>query len=137
MANNVSQWRLFRIVVLAIWVFFALVLTTQTDHVPVVHLMASTIGSTDLGDALGHAGLFGMLAGVGYVTLATRLTPPRALLLAMIFALVVGTSTELFQIMVAGRSSSLSDMLANWLGVFVVGFVACYRQVVMSPKIVR
>jgi VanZ family protein len=59
------------------------------------------------------------------------------LLLAMIFSLAVGTSTEISQIMVAGRATSLSDLLANWLGVFAVGFVVSYRQGAMRQEVVR
>lgn len=43
----------------------------------------------------------------------------------MLFSpLLLGTSTELFQWFVAGRTSSLADLLANWLGVFVAGVAA-------------
>jgi hypothetical protein len=126
------ELRVLRLIILLVWIVFALILTTQSDRVPLVHLMTSTIGSTDFGDSIGHAGLFGMLAGVAYLALSLHLTPRRALLLAMSLALVAGTSTELFQFLVADRATSLSDMLANWLGVFVVGFTISF--VSLSPR---
>jgi hypothetical protein len=123
------EWRVLRLIILFIWAIFALILTTQSDRVPLVHLMTSTIGSTDFGDSVGHAGLFGMLVAVAYFALSLRLTPRRALLLAMSLALVAGTTTELFQLLVADRATSLSDMLSNWLGVFIVGFSISFRSV--------
>ena len=94
--------------------------------------MTSTIGSTDFGDSIGHAGLFGTLAGIAYVALSLQLTPRHALLWAMILALATGTGTELFQLFVADRATSLSDMLANWLGVFVVAFTISFAS--LSPR---
>lgn len=112
-----------RVLVPLVWLIFALILTTQTDHIPVVQLMIATIGSTDVGDAIGHAGLFGLLAFAGYATFTIRLPRRRALLLAVALALVAGTATEFYQVFVAGRSASLSDLLANWLGILAVGFI--------------
>lgn len=111
-----------------VWALFVVTLTTQTDSVPVVHLMVSLIGRTELGATIGHAALFGLLTVIGYAALALKLSPRYALLLAMGVALTLGTATELYQQVVAGRSSSLSDLLANWLGVFVVAFVAMYAM---------
>jgi hypothetical protein len=123
-----AQWPGLRLTLLLIWGVFALILTTQSDRVPLVHLMTSTIGSTDLGATVGHAGLFAALTGIAYVAFALRLPGRRALMLAMALALLAGTGTELFQMFVADRAASLSDLLANWLGVFVTGFIIAYRQ---------
>ena len=79
-----------RLIVVLIWGVFALILTTQSDRVPLVHLMTTTIGSTEAGDAFGHAGLFAMLCLLLYVALSWRLPPYRALLIAMTIALVAG-----------------------------------------------
>ncbi len=122
-----------RLIMLLIWVIFTLILTTQSDRIPLVHLMTSTIGSTDLGDSIGHAGLFGMLACLSYLALSRLLPMRHALLLAITLALATGTSTELFQLFVTDRATSLSDMLANWLGVFVVGFAVAFRSLSCSP----
>jgi VanZ family protein len=122
MMKKAAHWRILFPLILLAWASFALVLTTQTDQVPIVHLMVSTIGSTEFGATIGHAGLFGMLTVVGFLALSTLLPRKPALLLSMSLVLLIATSTELFQTVVAGRSSSLADLLANWLGIFIVGF---------------
>jgi hypothetical protein len=123
-----ASWRGLRLTLLLIWGIFALVLTTQSDRVPLVHLMTATIGSTDIGDSIGHAGLFGMLAAIVYLVLSLRLTTQPAILLAMVLALFIGTSTELYQLFVTDRATSLSDILSNWLGVFIAGFIISFAS---------
>jgi len=121
--DNHLPWRALRPLLLLVWGVFALVLTTQTDQIPVVGLMVSTIGSTEWGATLGHAGLFGTLAALAYLALTIYLPVRRALPLAMMLVLTLATTTELYQVVVAGRSSSLPDLLANWLGIVLVGFI--------------
>jgi hypothetical protein len=117
---------LIRICLLLVWAAFALILTTQPDSVPLVHIMTTTIGSTDLGGAIGHAGLFGVLTVCGYLVLALRLYPPHALLVAVGIGLILATGTEIVQMNVALRSSSLVDLLANYAGIFAVAFAVSY-----------
>lgn len=126
MKNSFHWWAL-RPIILLIWGLFALVLTTQTDQIPVVALMVSTIGSTEIGATIGHAGLFGTLTLLCYLVLTTLMRRHTTLLLALAAMLITATVTELFQAVVSGRSSSLSDLLANWLGVFIVSFGIAYR----------
>ncbi len=116
-----------RTLVVLAWALFVLTLTTQTDSVPVVHVMIALFGRTELGATMGHASLFGLLTLAGYAALALRLPRRYALLLAMGLALTLGTATEFYQQMVDGRTASLSDLLANWLGVFVAAFGVVYR----------
>lgn len=121
-----------RLLVLGAWGVFALILTTQSDRVPLVHLMTRTIGSTDAGDAVGHAGLFGVLTFALYMVMAIKLKREWALPLAMGSALLLGLVTELAQIGVINRVASLSDLLANALGIFMVGFAMSYLSIVRS-----
>jgi VanZ family protein len=121
-----------RIIVLAAWGILAIILTTQSDRLPMVHLMTSTIGSTELGDALGHAGLFGVLTFAVYMVMAVRLKREWALPLAMLVVLSLGGLTELSQFGVLNRAPSVSDLLANSLGVFVVGFAMSYLSILRS-----
>ena len=121
-----------RLMVLLAWGLLAMILTTQSDRLPLVHLMTSTIGSTEFGDAFGHAGLFGVLTFVVYMTLAIRLKREWALPLAMIVVLSLGGLTELSQFGVLNRAPSISDLLANSLGVFVVGFAMSYLSILRS-----
>lgn len=115
--------------VLAAWGALAIVLTTQSDRLPIVHLMTSTIGSTEFGDAFGHAGLFGVLTFAVYMVMAICLKREWALPLAMFLVLSLGSLTELSQFGVFHRTPSISDLLANSLGVFVVGFLMSYLSV--------
>ena len=121
-----------RVIVLVAWGVLAIILTTQSDRLPLVHLMTSTIGSTELGDAVGHAGLFGVLTFVVYMVMAIWLKREWALPLAMLVVLSLGGLTELSQFGVLNRAPSVSDLLANSLGVFVVGFAMSYLSVLRS-----
>lgn len=121
-----------RLLVLGAWGVFAVILTTQSDRVPLVRLMTRTIGSTDVGDALGHAGLFGVLTFALYMVMAIKLKREWSLPLAMGSALILGLVTELAQIGVVSRVASLNDLLANALGIFMVGFVMSYLSILRS-----
>src|SRR5256885_1022419 len=121
-----------RLIVLLAWGVLAIILTTQSDRLPLVHLMTSTIGSTEWGDALGHAGLFGVLTFAVYLVMAIRLKREWALPLAMALVLALGGLTELSQFGVVNRAPSISDLLANTLGVFVVGFAMSYLSILRS-----
>ncbi len=121
-----------RLLILLAWGILAIILTTQSDRLPLVHFMTSTIGSTELGDALGHAGLFGVLTFAVYMAFAIRLKREWALPLAMGIVLALGGLTELSQFGVLHRAPSVSDLLANSLGVFVVGFAMSYLSILRS-----
>lgn len=116
------------------WSIFAVALTTQSHRVPLVGLMADTIGGTAGGAAFGHATLFGVMTAVLYLLLALWLPRRYALALALGAALLVGTGTEFFQILVADRDASLADLLANWLGVFVIAFMITFATT-FTPSI--
>lgn len=121
-----------RLIVLVAWGVLAIILTTQSDRLPIVHFMTSTLGSTEFGDAFGHAGLFGVLTFAVYMVMAIRLKREWALPLAMLLVLSLGGLTELSQFGVLHRTPSISDLLANSLGVFVVGFLMSYWSVLRS-----
>ena len=121
-----------RLMTLLAWGVLAIILTTQSDRLPLVHLMTSTIGSTELGDAFGHAGLFGVLTFAVYMVMTIKLKREWALPLAMFAVLSLGGITELSQFGVLHRAPSISDLLANSLGVFVVGFMMSYLSILRS-----
>lgn len=121
-----------RLIVVLVWGVFAFILTTQSDRVPLVHFMTTTIGSTEFGDAFGHAGLFATLCLLLYVAFSRWLPSYRALVIAMTIALLIGASTEVYQFLVPGRGPSLSDLMANYLGIFVVAFIALSRMKMTS-----
>lgn len=115
-----------KITFLVLWTIFVLVLTTQSQNVPIVYLAGSTIGSTEYGAAFGHAGLFFALTLIIFTALRLAFSVKIALGTAVLLALILGTSTELYQLIVPDRSTSLSDLLANWLGVFIIGFIVSF-----------
>jgi hypothetical protein len=104
------------------WAAAALYLTTQPGSDPLVEWFNRTLAQTLVGATLGHAGLFASVTLVGYLGLRAWCSRSLALGLAMLTALAAGTGTEFYQLLVAGRDASLTDLLANWLGVFMVGF---------------
>jgi VanZ family protein len=111
-----------RALMLVVWGALALALTMLPNTVPFVGRVSRVIGGTSIGSAVGHAGLFGMLMLMLYLALRIRLSSVWSLLLAVIGTLLVSTGTEIFQVVLADRDASLVDMLANWLGIFAMGF---------------
>ncbi len=99
-----------------------LLLTTLPGSVPFIRRLFVWMGYFYLGDKLGHAGLFALLVAVGYVALLGWVSPPRALLIATLCALLMGTATEAYQMFVAERASTLGDLIANWLGALLMQF---------------
>lgn len=88
---------------------------------------------------------FGHLAGFGGLVLLNwaalvRLTPPRrALLVAVVFACLLGLVTELLQMLVPDRSASLFDLVCDWGVSLAVAFVINRRYSLpakdeVSPK---
>ncbi len=104
------------------WAALALFVTTQPGSHPLVQWLNHTIAQNSLGGAIGHGGLFAVLTIIGYCGLRMWCNRAVALALAMLVALTVGTGTEFYQLLVDGRNATLVDLLANWLGVFMVGF---------------
>jgi hypothetical protein len=117
-----------------VWAAFVLVLTTQSGHVPIVGSIIALLGSTTLTATIGHGALFAILTGLSYVAWTGFIPRLPALLAAIALALTAGTLMELSQILLVDRDASLSDLLANWLGVFVaafgIAFVRLYRTTV-------
>ncbi len=71
----------------------------------------------DLFFITGHILWFALLVVLWRWTLTMRFYPSSALLLAILIALVVGTSTEFAQTLVPGRGATLVDLLANYMGI--------------------
>jgi hypothetical protein len=121
--NLSSHWNRIRLSLLLAWGTFVVMMTTQSDQVSFVHLVIGIFGNSGFTSTIGHAGLFAILTSALYIVLAQQLTSTHALWLAMLIILLLATGTELSQIGVSGRDASLADLLANWLGVFMIGFL--------------
>jgi VanZ family protein len=78
-------------------------------------------GGTDLTDAIGHALLFGMLAGLLFRAWSQHLPARRALGWALGVTLLLGTGLEVTQSWIPERGAALLDFGANWLGALLIG----------------
>ncbi len=105
-----------------------ILLTTVSGRFIVLRLYQRVVGETAVGDAILHGALFGALTAIGYWTLRHRLSFGRAFALAVVVGLALSTLTEISQGATPGRTIALSDLLANWLGVFVAATVVSYRR---------
>ncbi|MBZ0297903.1 MAG: VanZ family protein [Anaerolineae bacterium] len=110
-----------------VWGVFVLLLTTLPGSVPLVRVLAAAIGNNENSGVFGHIGLFTILTLLTWRALCQWFRPHHALLIAMSFALLTGTSTELFQWFVIDRDSNISDLMGNWLGVFSMGFAISFH----------
>lgn len=113
---------------MAAWGLFVLLLTTLPGTTPLVHDLSAWIGDSEDSGMVGHMGLFAILTLLTWRVLARQFDARRAILLAMILALLLGTTTEFLQWFVFARNASFSDLVANWFGVFIVGFIILYAH---------
>ena len=111
-----------------VWWVFVLLLTVLPGHAPLVRVLAGAIGGTEISSVAGHTALFIILTLLSWRALSQWFGVRQALMLAMLFALLLGTSTELLQWFVSDRSMTLSDLLGNWLGVFIAGFAISFSR---------
>lgn len=113
--------RYVKITLFVIWSLFVLIMTTQSERMVVVEVMSAIFGRGELIQVVGHIGLFSILTGASYGVFKSRLGKHRALILSMPICLLIGTITEVSQLFVADRSFASTDLLANWLGTFIIG----------------
>ena len=113
---------------LIVWGTFVILMTTLPGWFPIVFIPANIIGRTSVMSTIGHGVLFGILTLLMWHTLNQWYESPIALGISMLVTLSLGTSTETFQWFVSTRNASIDDLLANYLGVFVIGFGVSYIQ---------
>jgi hypothetical protein len=111
---------------MAVWGLFVLLLTMLPGQVPLVKVLSDMIGGTESAGMVGHLGLFAILTLLTCRALMQWFSPRYAVPVAMMGALLLGTTTEFFQWFVLDRHSTIGDLFANWLGVFVIGFAVSY-----------
>jgi hypothetical protein len=112
---------------MAAWGLFVLLLTTLPGNVPLVKVLAEFIGGTDSSAMVGHVSLFAILTLLTWRALTQWFDARYAVLMAIVAALLIGTSTEVFQWFVSERNATLADLFSNWLGAFMIGFVVSVR----------
>ena len=111
---------------MAVWGLFVLLLTTLPANVPLVKVFTDMIGGTESAGMVGHVGLFSILTLLTCRALMQWFSPRYAVPIAMMGVLLLGTITEFFQWFVLDRHSTMGDLFANWLGVFMMGFLVSY-----------
>jgi VanZ family protein len=119
-------WRPFAFLpwlMMALWGLLVMLLTTLPGETPLVQTLTQLIGGTEFSSVMGHMMLFLLLTVLLYMALQQWVAARYAVLVAMLFVLMLGTTTEFFQWFVTGRDSTIADLIANWLGVFVAGFL--------------
>ena len=72
---------------------------------------------------LAHLVGFGVLVLVNWSALATLTTSRRAVVMAVVFACLLGLVSELLQTLVSDRSASLFDLACNWGISFFMGYL--------------
>ncbi len=111
---------------MAVWGLFVLLLTTLPANVPLVKVLSDMIGNSESAGMVGHLGLFSILTLLTCGALIQWFSPRYAVPIAMMGVLLLGTTTEFFQWFVLDRNSTMADLFANWLGVFMAGFLVSY-----------
>lgn len=121
-------------VLLLVWGAVVLLLTTLPGDVPLMRTIFDYLQHIRFGDVIGHVALFALLTGLVWAALAVWMRGHVALLPAMILTWAAGTVTEAYQYFLFTRNADISDLLANWLGVFIVGFVISYGLLLMAKR---
>lgn len=121
----IPHWRWLLLTICAVIV---VALTTMPRNTIVVRAVEIVLNHSEVGETAGHAALFALLTAVIYLALRHRFAFALAFGIALTIGLTAGLITEMSQASTPGRTASLSDLLANWLGVFVVTTLISYRR---------
>jgi VanZ family protein len=96
----------------------------------VIERLSRLAGGTDLGEAIGHLALFGILAVVWYMSLTELVSVRWAMYLASLVALLVAVGTELGQTVIHARGASLFDLVTDGAGISIgLGLTRWRRRV--------
>jgi VanZ family protein len=112
--------------ILTAWAAFVLILVTLPGDNFFMRAIFSVIDHIWHFDILLHTALFASLTLTLWIMFRQWVDSRHVLLVAMSFALIAGTLTEWGQLYVSERSVTVGDMMGNWLGVFVAGFIVSY-----------
>lgn len=110
------------------WLAIVLALTMLPGRGGIMYHIALFFGQSDLHGAIGHMGLMASLVLVLFFGLGRVMPAKYALFLSVTAVFLIGTATEIYQSGVYGRASTLTDLLANWVGTFSVGYVLSLWQ---------
>jgi VanZ family protein len=133
LANHVYT----RLLLAAGWTLLVTVMLVQSSSQPIVGAPAPP-GKPDLWREIeltsGHVVVFALLVLLWWWALSAKLPPPRALFVAVGFALIFGTITELAQTALSDRQASFFDMAVNWtVTIMTATFLSERWRVRLSP----
>ena len=118
----------FPLLFIAGWAGLVILLTTSPGWNPIIRRVTRLTHGYAPAEALGHLLLFGILGLLVYAMLRRWWSYHVALPVMVLGTLFLGTLTEGLQYFTPGRAATLSDLLANWLGVFMAATVMSYLR---------
>lgn len=125
--------RLFRIAVALTYTAFLTLLLVQSSAQPIVGPVAPREFNLawEIFLTTGHLVGFSLLVFLIWSALTTVAPSTRSLIVAVLFACLLGLITEILQTLVPDRSSSLFDLVCDWSVAFAVAYFI-YRRSYIS-----
>jgi VanZ family protein len=123
-----------RIALAYVVLFAAIVVAADAGWLP---RFAERLHDLPFGDKVLHFTLFGLLALVANLALASRdkRSLARAFVIGSIFVLFVATAEEYSNLYLFRRDWSLGDLTANYLGVACLGLLPLWRPQLFSLSV--
>lgn len=120
-----------RIALAYVALFAAIVVAADANWMPP---FAQRLHDLPFGDKVIHFTLFGLLALVANLVLASRSRRPlaRAIITGSLIVVFVATAEEYSNKFVAARDWSLGDLTANYLGIACLGMLPLWRPQLFS-----
>jgi len=115
-----------------LWLALVVFLMLSPGKASLVEDLSGAFGGSDLTDALGHVILFGVLAALLAHALSFHLPGRRAVTVAAVGVLALGSVLEPAQLLVYKRGASLLDLGANWTGALLSAWLL-RRCALVSP----
>lgn len=115
-----------------LWLAWVVFLMLSPGEDSVAEDLSGAFGASELTDALGHVGLFGVLTALLFHALRLHVPVERALKGAAVFVLALGSVLEPAQLLVYERGAALLDLAANWAGALLVA--ALLRRIALPPR---
>ncbi len=113
--------------------FVVVIVAADTNWLP---RFAQQLHDLPYGDKVLHFTLFGLLALVANLALASRRKRSlvRAFTVGSLLVLALATAEEYSNVFVPCRDWSLGDLTANYLGVACIGLLPLWRRQLFAPS---
>ena len=128
---SVIKMRAIRWLVVIVWTIFISIILVQPEQNPVINTGVQP-GPMSLEREIlftsAHLIAFGMTCALWFWAWFGYLNLAKSLLLAIVFAIVIGSITEYLQRFAPDRNSSLFDFLANCIGALMMAYFIWRKQ---------